>query len=95
MEAVTVPLIASNLEQLEPPAALCCPSLMAPGPLFESEYILGSTAFRSRTVMDCWPDGWLDDVGEIAEELVSFLFLKKIPQCFPWESQGSCAAFGL
>lgn len=58
MEAVTAPLIASNLEQLKPPTALCCPFLMAPGPLFESEYILGSAASRSLTVMDWWVDGW-------------------------------------
>lgn len=58
MEAVTAPLIASNLEQLKPPTALCCPFLMARGPLFESEYILGSAASRSVTVMDWWVDGW-------------------------------------
>lgn len=44
---------------------------MAPVPLFESEYILCSTASRSATVMDWWLDGY---ASEIATKFIFFVF---------------------
>lgn len=66
------------------------PSSWRRGLLFESEYILGSAASRSATVMDWWVDGWIMQVRLPPSFFLSFIFLL-ILQPFPRECPGGCA----